>query len=157
MVVEIPFVAASQRTTILKPTPSAISSSTPSTKAAEEVDTIVVVGQARGKRKRDRNMSKINESEEQGSGDASEEASSFDFANVPNILDDVPVETGEGKKRKKAKKEKGRKGELNVLSNYFPLTSVDAIGPTSFYGDFPAPPKAHSELKSGNQSITFRK
>jgi len=25
-----------------------------------------------------------------------------------------------------------------------------------FYGDFPAPPKAHSELKSGNQSHTFK-
>ena len=120
MVVEIPFVAASQRTTILKPTPSTTASSSgPSTKVAEEVDSIVIVGQARGKRKRDRNLSKLIESEEQGTGDASEDASSFDFANVPNILDDVPVEGGEGKKRKKAKKEKGRKGEWIVLQSIF--------------------------------------
>ena len=26
----------------------------------------------------------------------------------------------------------------------------------TFYGDFPAVPKAHSELKSGNQSHTFK-
>ena len=26
----------------------------------------------------------------------------------------------------------------------------------AFYGDFPAPPKAYSELKRGNQSYTFR-
>ncbi|KAF8184172.1 hypothetical protein BJ912DRAFT_975089 [Pholiota molesta] len=130
MQVEVPYVPAAQR----------------STKRVEvvEQDTIVTVGQARQKRKR-----KAGEGKEQaGSGVLEDGASSdskpnakktpvgavelFDFAAVPNILDDNP----DMEDRKKKRQRKQNKG--------------------NFYGDFPAPPKAHSEVKSGNQSHTFK-
>ena len=44
--------------------------------------------------------------------------------------------------------------ELLFYPTYLHSLVFDLGG--AFYGDFPAPPKAHSELKSGNQSHTFK-
>ncbi|KAF8802130.1 hypothetical protein BYT27DRAFT_7113139 [Phlegmacium glaucopus] len=129
MEVEIPFIPASQR---------------PAKVLEEEQDTIVVVGQARQKRKRIK--SGAGDGVEAGSGsaggkkktkvkDGTEDREAFDFSVIPNILDDNP-NIGDGNNKKKRDK-KAKKGGV-------------------FYGDFPAPPKAHSELKSGNQSRTFK-
>ncbi|KDR77424.1 hypothetical protein GALMADRAFT_209792 [Galerina marginata CBS 339.88] len=136
MQVEIPYVAASQRST---------------KEIKEEKDTIVVVGQARQKRKRKGTEAKSgpglgNEDANEGveiedtkataagrSVPKQEDVAPFDFAAAPNILDDNP-DLEDRKKKRQKKQSKG----------------------ASFYGDFPAPPKAHSELKSGNQSHTFK-
>ncbi|KAJ7265982.1 hypothetical protein B0H12DRAFT_179215 [Mycena haematopus] len=138
MQVEIPYVPAAQRTT----------------KVEVVDDSIVVVGQARQKkRKRAKNdvgtdggdgdtgksatansasPKKMPKTEKQ---DDSGEVEAFDFSAVPNLLDDLP--NGEDNRVKRKKKQKQGKDK-------------------PFYGDFPAPPKAHSELKSGNQSHTFK-
>lgn len=132
MEVEIPFIPASQRP------------------VKEEQDNIVIVGQARQKRKRPK-ASVGTDGVEDASGSAEgkvkktkvkkeseakdEDREVFDFSAIPNILDDNPNVGDEDKKKKRDRKEK--KGGV-------------------FYGDFPAPPKAHSELKSGNQSHTFK-
>ena len=52
---------------------------------------------------------------------------------------------------------RGRRSKVKVCCECFCLNFLadGSIGGT-FYGDFPAPPKAHSELKSGNQSYTFK-
>ncbi|KAF8148190.1 hypothetical protein B0H34DRAFT_737252 [Crassisporium funariophilum] len=133
MQVEIPYVPASQR---------------PTKRLKEETDTIVVVGQARQKRKRAGKAAETSAGVEDESGPVKgkqkqkaqdesgvtvEGQESFDFSAVPNILDDNP--DVEDRKRKRQKKQ--NKGGM-------------------FYGDFPAPPKAYSELKSGNQSHTFK-
>ncbi|RDB15305.1 Exosome complex exonuclease rrp6 [Hypsizygus marmoreus] len=129
MQVEMPYVPAAQRRT---------------TQVVE--DSIVVVGQARQKkRKRTKSApegvepslsaegSGPKKTRQQGNG-SKDEPGTFDFSAVPNILDDNP-NTEDSKKKKRQKKQKN--GGM-------------------FYGDFPAPPKAHSELKRGNQSHTFR-
>ncbi|KAJ6465107.1 ribonuclease H-like domain-containing protein [Mycena vitilis] len=131
MQVEVPYVPAAQRTT----------------KQVVEVvdDSIVVVGQARQKkRKRAKVDTGVDGEPDGGSNKATKkekhntpsgDAEVFDFGAVPNILDDVP--NGEDMRIKKKKKQKQVKDK-------------------PFYGDFPAPPKAHSELKGGNQSHTFK-
>ncbi|KAG5649848.1 hypothetical protein H0H81_001773 [Sphagnurus paluster] len=133
MQVEIPFVPATQRKTI---------------QTVE--DSIVVVGQARQKKRKRTKTAPVDETasvsaetssqktshEPAGSNDAPEprDHEPFDFSAVPNILDDNPnAEDNKQKKRQKKQKSAG-----------------------VFYGDFPAPPKAHSELKRGNQSHTFK-
>ncbi|GBE85266.1 Exosome complex exonuclease rrp6 [Sparassis crispa] len=129
MAVEIPFIPVSQR----QPQP-----------LREVLDhSIVVVGQSRTKkRKRDRGASgKEGEGAETPSaneeGKASAEGTPFDYNAVSNILDDAsdlePEE--QGARKKKHRQGKGAAGHQ--------------------YGNFPAPPKAHSQLKSGNQSRTF--
>ncbi|KAJ7499560.1 hypothetical protein FB451DRAFT_1073819 [Mycena latifolia] len=144
MQVEVPYVPAAQRTT----------------KIVEVVDdSIVVVGQARQKKRKrvkadagadgdgeadadgdalslkkaTKKGKRAAKAEGEGAGDSEGEA--FDFSAVPNILDDVP--NGEDMRVKKKKKQKQAKDK-------------------PFYGDFPAPPRAHSDLKSGNQSHTFK-
>ncbi|KAF8211725.1 hypothetical protein K438DRAFT_1807803 [Mycena galopus ATCC 62051] len=136
MQVEVPYVPAAQRTT----------------KVVEVVDdSIVVVGQARQK-KRKRNKNDTGMDDRDGASPATadsaspkktpktekhdgEEVEAFDFSTVPNLLDNV--HNGEDNRVKKKKKQKQGKDK-------------------QFYGDFPAPPKAHSDLKSGNQSHTFK-
>lgn len=107
MQIEIPYVSASQR-----PTKQAIQ---------EQNDTIVVVGQARQKRKRraekhgdlaadtpstDKNEKSMSENRQSGT---TEHQEPFDFSSIPNILDDGH-DTGNGteelsdKRRKKQKK-----------------------------------------------------
>ncbi|KAF8652850.1 hypothetical protein AX16_004125 [Volvariella volvacea WC 439] len=82
-----------------------------------------------------------NEGSGKSSGAASGDEPAFDFAQVPNILDGNPGLEAEEEDARKSKKKKQNKDR----------------GTGHFYGDFPAPPKARSELKSGNQSHTFRK
>ncbi|KAJ7050877.1 ribonuclease H-like domain-containing protein [Mycena amicta] len=135
MQIEIPYVPAWQR----------------STKPVAEVvdDSIVVVGQPRSKKRKrakgeDAEGSRAPNKLSPSKGDDSpppkgdeEDAEAFDFASVPNVLDDGPNEDGaRAKKKRKGKKDKGE-GK-------------------PFYGDFPAPPRAYREVKSGNQSRTVR-
>ncbi|KAM5540062.1 hypothetical protein V8D89_006202 [Ganoderma adspersum] len=110
--------------------------------AAEAIDdTIVVVGQLKRK-KRKRVAEKATDTSDatprQESSVKHEEVEAFDYASVSNILDDNSDHERAGVPSAK-KKQKHGKG-----SN------------ASFYGNFGAPPKAHSQLKSGNQSRTFR-
>ncbi|KAF8989034.1 hypothetical protein BDQ17DRAFT_1393351 [Cyathus striatus] len=100
----------------------------------EETDTIVVVGQARQKKRKREDKSKAQSDEEEV------EQPAFDFSSVPNLLDDNPNAEGD-QGRKKRQRKAGTKG----------------VKGGQFYGDFPAPPRAYNEVKSGNQSHTFRK
>jgi len=101
-------------------------------------DAIVVVGQARA-RKRKRTGAK---GKAEGDGEAKEakeaiEVEPFDYAAASNILDEGPEP--EAEERAGRKKKKQAKGAAPYQ-----------------YGDFGAPPKAHSQPKSGNVSRTFR-
>ncbi|TDL23207.1 hypothetical protein BD410DRAFT_173443 [Rickenella mellea] len=132
--IEIPFVPASQR------------------QAAPTIDdTVVVVGQARQKKRKRVKQPTGDQSNESTPGPnteatvkkkaktiaqdepSAEELEPFDYASAPNILDDQS-----GSRATDVKKSRQRKG-----GNFD-------------YGDFPAPPRAHSELKGGNRSQTFR-
>ncbi|KAJ7229199.1 hypothetical protein GGX14DRAFT_417073 [Mycena pura] len=132
MQIEVPYVHAAQRTT---------------KQIVEVDDSIVVVGQPRiKKRKRAKADAEVDggvpsteslkkatkKVDHEPGGEADTEA--FDFSAVPNILDDVPNEEDIRVKKKKRQKK------------------VDK----PFYGNFPAPPKAHRDVKSGNQSHTFK-
>lgn len=150
MQVEIPFLPANQR----------------QAKKEEEQDTIIVVGQARQKRKRANKRAEDASSVTKDTVDSSDvksEATSsgpFDFSTAPNILDDNPDEGDtEEAKRKKKRVKKATKGKRCSLPPMliFSFNTIFVLGAGQFYGDFPAPPKAHSEVKSGNQSHTFRK
>ncbi|KAF9499048.1 hypothetical protein BDN71DRAFT_1487257 [Pleurotus eryngii] len=123
-------------------------------------DTIILVGQRAKKRKRKeikstsndlndtgdppapasssaKKVKKTRSTEAMDEGDGGDESEKpFDFSSVPNILDDEPIK--EDARPKRQRKQSG-KGEV--------------FG----YGNFPRPPKAHSELRSGNQSHTFKK
>jgi exosome complex exonuclease RRP6 len=132
---------------------------------------LVVVGQARQKRKRPKagvggvdgaeaasgstggKMKKTKVKKETEAKDEDREA--FDFSTIPNILDDNPnVEDGNAKKKKRKKEKKGKRIYFILVEHYF-LFIYQTLG-GMFYGDFPAPPKAFSELKSGNQSHSFK-
>ena len=108
MQVEIPYVAASQR-----PTKQV---------KDEERDTIVVVGQARQKRKRVKAQPHRRQEDDAGrpnepASDAvpsssalptkKEEAEPFDFSAVPNILDDIPDLQDSNRKKRQKKQNKG--------------------------------------------------
>ncbi|KAF9068629.1 ribonuclease H-like domain-containing protein [Rhodocollybia butyracea] len=97
-------------------------------------DAIVIVGQSKQK-KRKRAKDPANSGEKRENQEAN--AAPFDFASAPNILDAVPAPEQSHIPRKKPKQSKGSNG-------------------SAFYGSFPAPPKAHSEVKSGNKSHTFK-
>lgn len=170
----IAYVPASQRTTIIQPEASS--------NEMEDMGPIVVVGRKKAggggkKRKRaaaasapgsgeegeaaagsqseavvedggeeqstSRKASKKRKSE---TGDAvpaqvEEEQEAYDFASAPNVLDGKSRAKPMGKEKNKEKgKEKGKKGKKG----------------NTFDGDFPAPPKARHEVKSGNMSVTFR-
>ncbi|KII90883.1 hypothetical protein PLICRDRAFT_39491 [Plicaturopsis crispa FD-325 SS-3] len=102
-------------------------------KKAEVIDdSIVVVGQARAA-KRKRTKSRVQDEKTPTEDAEAEEV--FDYSAVPNILDDAPPPEAAQRKKKKQKQNKGGIFE---------------------YGNFPAPPKAHSELRNGNQSHTFK-
>ncbi|KAJ3998803.1 ribonuclease H-like domain-containing protein [Lentinula boryana] len=96
-------------------------------------DTIVMVGQARQKKRK--RVRPVPNSGEGKSKESDGNTISFDFASAPNILDAAPAAEQTAVPRKKAKQTKAR---------------------GAFYGDFPAPPKAYSEVKSGNKSHTFK-
>ncbi|KAJ3907942.1 hypothetical protein F5879DRAFT_1007977 [Lentinula edodes] len=117
---EIPFIPSAQRT------------NNANTTVLVE-DTIVVVGQARQKkRKRVKIIPNPGENNPKGGGG---DTVPFDFASAPNILDAAPSTEQSSIPRKKVKQAKGR---------------------SSLYGEFPAPPRAYSEVKSGNKSHTFK-
>jgi exosome complex exonuclease RRP6 len=116
-------------------------------------DGIVVVGQQRQKkRKRDR-AAKLRAESSSAAPSASPSAPAspaleseptevepFDYASAPNVLDEgaalLEDVNGGGKKRKLGKRE-GR-------------------GAVFQYGDFPAPPRNPTDVKSGNRSYTYR-
>ncbi|KAH6911594.1 ribonuclease H-like domain-containing protein [Coprinopsis sp. MPI-PUGE-AT-0042] len=133
----IAYVPASQRTTIPQHSESS--------KDMEDMGPIVVVGRKKAggkKRKRAPGASAPKRKSETGDAvpaqigdDGQEEA--FDFTNAPNVLDGNR-RAKEGSGVEKEKKGKGKKKGTN------------------FFGDFPAPPKARNEVKSGNVSVTFR-
>ncbi|KAI0739418.1 hypothetical protein C8Q80DRAFT_1198600 [Daedaleopsis nitida] len=131
--VEVPFVPASQRGSA----PIVVD------------DTIVVVGQPKKKKRKRAAAEKdasasasepVQDNDETGDVKAEQamEAEAFDYSSVSNILDDGSDHERDVRSAKKRKQGKG-KGSNG-----------------SFYGNFPAPPKAHSQTKSGNQSRTFR-
>jgi len=143
--VEIPFVPAAQR------------------RPAHMVDdAIIVVGQARQKKRKRSNVSIAQDLETEvvplpgmdldtlADGNQSKKSYNkkrqdedlnhqepFDYSSVPNILDDIPTPEPGSTVRKKKKQKQSKDGVMQ-------------------YGNFPAPPKAHRELKSGNQSYTFK-
>ncbi|KAG0704825.1 ribonuclease H-like domain-containing protein [Suillus ampliporus] len=120
--VEIPFIPSNQRQSRLAPVSD---------------DTIVVVGQAR-QRKRKRIKSAVSGKPSIGDQEDAGEDEAFDYTTVPNLLDDVPPAPEELDTRKK-KKQKDVKGN-GVIE----------------YGNFRAPPRDMREVKSGNKTHTFR-
>ena len=150
---EIPFIPASQRQS------ASISTN-------HEVDGIVVVGQRQKKRKRTKTAAtdesasstkkaKSSEPSPEVEDNSQKDGESFDFASEPNFLDNVPVPANSAK----SNKAKGKAKKGMVLCSSFGSNSrtyrllVRAVE----FGDFPAPPRAVSEVKSGNKSHTFRK
>ncbi|KAF9265330.1 hypothetical protein L218DRAFT_167220 [Marasmius fiardii PR-910] len=128
---EVPFIPASQR-------------------AKDEVvedDNIVVVGQTKQK-KRKRNTAAVDGGPSRNESDVRRNKKTkfpaaagtsgthepFDFNSVPNVLDEPPP------------------AELPIVRKGKPKPVKDK----PFSGNFPAPPKAHSELKSANKSHTFK-
>ena len=126
MEIEIPFIPTSQRS--IK-------------ELNEEQDTIVVVGQARQKRKRPKaspdgvettsgsagertKKTKVKDGVEAKDGDGE----AFDFSAVPNILDDNP-DLDDGKKKKREKKVKKVKGKYFIPPLFY-ISNHDT------YGDF---------------------
>lgn len=114
-------------------------------KAPVVEDSLVVVGQVSRQRKRKRVKADKTQPKTEG---AEEEA--FDYAAVPNILDegsDHEPEEGGRKRRQKGQ------GTWRVMCVGMRLT----VRAGRFdYGNFRAPPKAQNEPKSGNQSRTFK-
>lgn len=109
MQVEIPYVPASQRHSV---------------RTAEETDTIVVVGQARQK-KRKRTKAVVSTTDATGSEHAATEKpqnsqakqdddveTPFDFNAVPNILDDNP--DTEDRKKKRQRKQAAKRGAFFI-------------------------------------------
>ncbi|KAI5121065.1 hypothetical protein M0805_008580 [Coniferiporia weirii] len=148
--IEIPFIPAAQRQPQV-PT------------STEVTDSIVVVGQARQK-KRKRSKQQVDagsddaEGGEEGGNESKKakgkskptvdvdsnvglempEIEPFDYASAPNFLDGPVMDSSSVRKpaRTKAKNSKGRAFE---------------------YGNFPAPPRAFNEVKGANKSHTFRR
>ena len=118
MDVEIPFTPAHQRSTRV---------------SNEEQDTIVVVGQARQKRKRPKASP---DGEDSSSGKKTkvanaaeakdEDGEAFDFSAVPNILDDNP-NMGDATKTKKKRERKEKKGERFFLSNQLTIMFLQLL------------------------------
>lgn len=119
--VEIPFIPTDQRQPRLAPVSD---------------DTIVVVGQAR-QRKRKRIKTTALGKPPTGDQDDTGEDEVFDYATVPNLLDDLPPTPEELDTRKKKKQKAKGTGVIE-------------------YGNFRAPPRDMREVKSGNKTHTFR-
>ena len=120
MDVEIPFIPAPQRKKEV---------------LNEEQDTIVVVGQARQKRKRPKASPDGVEATSGSAGERikktkvkseveakDEDGETFDFSAVPNILDDNPNLDDEKKKKKRERKVK--KGESFFFSFFYPTINT---------------------------------
>jgi len=140
--IEIPFVPAAQRKSLINRDPIE--------------DSIVVVGQTQQKkRKRTKAIALQDPDKRDSSVDGSDKSASkrakssktdeqsvpleaFDYSTVSNILDDAPAPSHDSNERVKKKKRHFVKGGISMQ-----------------FGNFPAPPKAHREVKSGNQTRTF--
>ena len=147
MQVEIPYVPAAQRARANAPPVD---------------DTLVVVGQPKKKKRKRAAAEKAGENDEAGSGGAGAvkeevvEVAAFDYATAPNILDDgSDHEVADVRSAKKKRKQHGEFAFEHCLVEST-IEHVCTGSNNSFYGNFPAPPKAHSQVKSGNQSRTFR-
>jgi exosome complex exonuclease RRP6 len=125
-------------------------------------DMIVVVGQTKQKKRKrnkgDREVEKEASSPKRGKiPETVEDVEPFDFSAVPNMLDEPSGTRAEiDVKSTKVKKEKERKGKKG--KRFFYLIAEPGsccAGDISNY-DFPAPPRAHNQVKSGNQSYTFK-
>ncbi|XP_006462303.1 hypothetical protein AGABI2DRAFT_186278 [Agaricus bisporus var. bisporus H97] len=127
MQVEIPYIPAAQRQKA-------------TVIEEKERDTIVVVGKSKTKkRKRTKSTQAAGSSSQvvdnnRSTSDGKEGEEGFDFSSVPNVLDENPEVEAKKPVKKRQKKAKG--------------------GPKS--SDFPAPPRAYSEFKGGNQAHTFK-
>lgn len=112
-----------------------------------EDDSIVTVGQQTARKKRKRTKSKAIP-EEDGDIEA------FDYSTTSNILDANPRDRPEALPRKK------QKGTMlpfsDILHGSCALVGAKRGSGVLEYGNFPAPPKAHSQPKQGNQSHTFK-
>lgn len=145
--IEVAFVPASQRTR--------------SAEAAPEDDAIVVVGQRQRKRKRGSKHPKASQPSSDAPSDelltntapmpaanpGSQEivekmaVKPFDYSGMPNMLDEgyaALQAEGQASGSRKKKQRKG-KGEAPIQ-----------------YGEFPAPPRAQNEVRSGNKARTFK-
>ena len=116
MDVEIPFIPAPQR-------------SVQASKEEQEQDTIVVVGQARQKRKRRKASPECLEATSgkkkkvaSGVEAKDEDGEVFDFSAVPNLLDDNPNLGDEKTKRKRERKVKKGVERFFFFSYPYPLT-----------------------------------
>jgi exosome complex exonuclease RRP6 len=132
MQVEIPFVPAGQRQSI--PVPEV------------PMDTIVVVGQRQKKRKRERAPKTVADGDAAAAVEPAEpaepaetELEPFDYASAPNILDQgQTLLAGQGPGGMQKRRKKHEQAAVQ-------------------YGDFPAPPRAPADVKSGNRSYTYKK
>ena len=158
--IEIPFVPAAER----------------QTKVATVVeDTIVVVGQPRQKKRKRTKAAGVDDETKvpapavqpskkarSKDGEASKSEADiepFDYANTSNLLDDSPaVDTDINSKASKKGKFKKGASHLDVYE-YVPdallMTSI-GIGRGFDTGGFPSAPRANHEVRSGNQSHTFK-
>lgn len=102
--VEIPFIPSNQRQSHFAPVSD---------------DTIVLVGQARQK-KRKRTKRKIIDNSSIGDRENSADDEVFDYATVPNLLDDVKPAPEDLSTRKK-KRQKDTKGTCSICSSFFLL------------------------------------
>lgn len=128
--VEMPFVPASERQEMKR------------TNVEQEQDSIVVVGQSQ--RKKRKRVAAIKVEKE---GEAALEET-FDYSAVSNILDEGSDHEPEGRKR--------RQKTQGVFYRTVLVVPHLTLSGRFDYGNFRAPPKAHSEVKSGNQSRTFK-
>jgi exosome complex exonuclease RRP6 len=119
--VEIPFIPTDQRQPRLAPVSD---------------DTIVVVGQARQKKRKRIKTTALGKPPTVDQDDTGEDEA-FDYATVPNLLDDPPTTPEELDTRKKKKQKAKGTGVIE-------------------YGNFRAPPRDMREVKSGNKTHTFR-
>lgn len=116
-------------------------------------DAIVVVGQGQRKKRKRTAAVKVEATAEGATPEA------FDYGEVGNILDegsDHEPEVGTGGKKRRQKGQGAFVGLLRAwCRNNRVLTRSRHVARID-YGNFRAPPKAHSEVKSGNMSRTFK-
>ena len=106
-------------------------------------DTIITVGQrSQQKKKRKRNAV---------SNGLEDDVETFDHTAEPSILDGGEVKEVRPVKKKRNKGKRIWTCELRQGI----LTTSREPAPME-YGNFPAPPKAHNQPRSGNQSYSFR-
>jgi exosome complex exonuclease RRP6 len=111
-------------------------------------DSLVVVGQPTRHQKKRKMVKAKTIAPQDGQGE--EEIEEFDYSTALNILDANPKGAAEVVSRKKRRSESF--SFCDYVAEY--LFFFEGEGGTQ-YRNFPAPPKANSQPKSGNQSHTF--